>query len=210
MLQSINGQIILDGDTKLFYLLVSGFRITQRAIPFDSILNTTRGWRDCNKVGSGMLSGRNNLDFDKSGGASKQRKSSRGQSTVEFALLLPILILIVIGATDLGRAYHVTITLANAAREGARQGVRDPRIGFEADIVAATIQEAENSGVTLTALDITLSCGESGPTNTSHLDPICEHLTPLRVTACNDFMLILEFIFSNPIHICRYAEMMIP
>jgi len=134
----------------------------------------------------------------------------RGQSTLEFALLLPILILIVIGATDLGRAFHVTITLNNAAREGTRQAVYDYRKGYESEIFAATIREAENSGITLTSADITLSCGESGALNTGNLDPLCNHYTPLRVTACNEFRLILEFIFRNPIQICRYAEMMIP
>lgn len=133
---------------------------------------------------------------------------SRGQSIVEFALLLPVLVLIVIGATDLGRAYHVTITLNNAAREGTRQAVYNYWSATE--IRNATIREATNSGITLTAADITLTCGTSGALNTGNLDPLCNHYTPLRVTVCQDFFLILEFIFSNPIEICRYAEMMIP
>jgi Flp pilus assembly protein TadG len=39
---------------------------------------------------------------------------------VEFALLAPVLILLLFGITEFGRAYNVQISLSNAAREGAR------------------------------------------------------------------------------------------
>lgn len=45
---------------------------------------------------------------------------SSGQSTVEFALVLPLLALIVMGMIDLGRVFYTYGALANAAREGAR------------------------------------------------------------------------------------------
>ena len=46
--------------------------------------------------------------------------SDRGAAAVEFALLLPLLLLIVFGIVDLGRAINAQITLTQAAREGAR------------------------------------------------------------------------------------------
>jgi Flp pilus assembly protein TadG len=42
---------------------------------------------------------------------------------VEFALILPILILVIAGIVDFGRAYFTQVTLTNAAREGARAAV---------------------------------------------------------------------------------------
>ncbi|WP_235026637.1 TadE/TadG family type IV pilus assembly protein [Dietzia lutea] len=39
---------------------------------------------------------------------------------MEFALILPILLLLVIGILEFGRAYHVQTTLSNAARDGVR------------------------------------------------------------------------------------------
>jgi Flp pilus assembly protein TadG len=39
---------------------------------------------------------------------------------VEFALLLPVLLLLVFGIIDFGRALNAQITLTQAAREGAR------------------------------------------------------------------------------------------
>jgi hypothetical protein len=44
----------------------------------------------------------------------------RGQSLVEFALLLPLMLLIITGLFDVGRAVWQENTLAYAAREGTR------------------------------------------------------------------------------------------
>jgi Flp pilus assembly protein TadG len=44
----------------------------------------------------------------------------RGAAAVEFALLLPMLLLLVFGIIDFGRALNASITLTQAAREGAR------------------------------------------------------------------------------------------
>ena len=41
---------------------------------------------------------------------------ARGQSVVEFAFMVPILILLVAGAIDLGNCYQTWINLTNAAR----------------------------------------------------------------------------------------------
>jgi Flp pilus assembly protein TadG len=43
----------------------------------------------------------------------------RGQSLVEFALALPVLLLLLLGLVDFGRAFYYTSTIANAARAGA-------------------------------------------------------------------------------------------
>jgi TadE-like protein len=50
----------------------------------------------------------------------------RGQSLVEFALTLPILVLVVFGTVDLGRAFFQSIALENAVKEGAFLGARAP------------------------------------------------------------------------------------
>ena len=140
--------------------------------------------------------------------AKQTSERSHGQSLVEFALVLPVIILILVGVSDLGRVYRETVTLNNSAREGARQGVRNYLVAT--DIINATIRESTNSGITITTADVTLTCGASGAINTAPLDPLCAHYTPLRVTACHDFQLILKFFFPNTIRICRYAEMMVP
>ena len=50
-------------------------------------------------------------------------RREHGQALVEFALVLPILLLLLCGIIDFGWLYYNQITLNNAAREGARYAV---------------------------------------------------------------------------------------
>ncbi|MCG0274878.1 MAG: pilus assembly protein [Thermosediminibacteraceae bacterium] len=49
-------------------------------------------------------------------------RTQRGQAVVEFALVLPLLVLILFGVLEFGRIFHTYIVITNAAREGARLG----------------------------------------------------------------------------------------
>jgi Flp pilus assembly protein TadG len=51
------------------------------------------------------------------------RRESRGQGLVEFALVFPIAILIILAVFDIGRAVFIHNGLTNAAREGARLAI---------------------------------------------------------------------------------------
>lgn len=55
----------------------------------------------------------------------RSREQSRGQTLVEFALILPILILLLVGIFDFGRAVYAFNTVNNAAHEAARLAVVD-------------------------------------------------------------------------------------
>jgi Flp pilus assembly protein TadG len=64
---------------------------------------------------------------------------------VEFALVVPLLLLLVLGIMEFGRAYHVQTTLSGAAREGVREMAlhNDP-----ADARAATKAAASQLALT--------------------------------------------------------------
>jgi len=47
-------------------------------------------------------------------------KSEKGASAVEFAIILPILVMLIFGIVQFGIAYNNYIALTHAAREGAR------------------------------------------------------------------------------------------
>ncbi|MBA8793012.1 Flp pilus assembly protein TadG [Friedmanniella endophytica] len=47
-------------------------------------------------------------------------RTERGAAAVEFALVAPLLILLVVGITQFGRAYAAQAQLTNAARQAAR------------------------------------------------------------------------------------------
>jgi Flp pilus assembly protein TadG len=54
---------------------------------------------------------------------SPARKDRRGQALVEFALVFPILMLMLLGLFDMGRAVFTYNTITNAAREGVRLAI---------------------------------------------------------------------------------------
>lgn len=56
----------------------------------------------------------------------RRQRQYRGQGIVEMALLTPLLMLILLGALDLGRAYIYATRLNNAVKEGAMIGLYQP------------------------------------------------------------------------------------
>lgn len=50
------------------------------------------------------------------------RKNEKGQSMVELALILPIIIVILFGILEFGRIFHSYLVITHAAREGVRYG----------------------------------------------------------------------------------------
>jgi Flp pilus assembly protein TadG len=83
----------------------------------------------------------------------------RGQSLVEFALLLPMLLLLVLGAMDFGRLFFTKIVLTNAAREGANYLAWFPKDAEEGYINTynAIESEANSSTVDVNALSIEIN-----------------------------------------------------
>jgi len=53
----------------------------------------------------------------------KPKNSESGQGLVEFALLLPVFLMLVMGVIDIARAYSNLQVITNATREGARLGI---------------------------------------------------------------------------------------
>lgn len=47
-------------------------------------------------------------------------RSERGAAAVEFALVVPLLLALLLGTIEFGRAYNIQISLTHAARETAR------------------------------------------------------------------------------------------
>ena len=79
-----------------------------------------------------------------------------GQSLIEFALVLPVLLLILLGALDLGRVSNTYVGITNASREGARYGASYPT--DTPGIQLRTRQEAAGAGVTITNANIVIQC----------------------------------------------------
>ena len=89
------------------------------------------------------------------------RARARAQATVEVAALFALMLPIVIGIVDLGRAYFAYNTLVHAVNEGARRGTFD---SSSTNIVAAV--QAAATSVTLESGDIAVAC-YGGSTSTA-------------------------------------------
>jgi Flp pilus assembly protein TadG len=83
--------------------------------------------------------------------SSSQSARERGAAAVEFALLLPLLLLLVFGIIDFGRALNAQVTLTQAAREGARLAALN-----QSNVASRT--QAAATGLSPVSVTVTSSC----------------------------------------------------
>jgi len=118
-----------------------------------------------------------------------RQNHARGQGLVEFAVVIGVLILIMLGVFDLGRAFHSYIVITNAAREGANYGAMHP--ADEIGIIARVISEAQDSGITLDASNVEIDT-EINPVSGNPIPG-----APMCVTVHYDFYLLTTYLFTE-------------
>lgn len=90
----------------------------------------------------------------------------RGAAALELAICLPLLVLLVFGCVDLGRAVHVYIALGNATRCGAERGAMQNYTSYtEADwrdSITESVREelADNGWADPNAVSVTIDTEE--------------------------------------------------
>jgi Flp pilus assembly protein TadG len=87
----------------------------------------------------------------------KSRRTRRGVAAVEFALLLPVLMLLFVLAVDFSRVYYSALTVTNCARAGAIWA-SDPQTQSEspfASLSAAALADASDLSPTPTVTSAT-------------------------------------------------------
>jgi Flp pilus assembly protein TadG len=101
----------------------------------------------------------------------RRRSGERGQTLIELALLVPILLIIVTAIVDFGFAFRDYIAVTNAAREGARYAVTGCTTTAQQDAIKQKVVTSShglltNSDVVVDALPATASvdnCSTSAP-----------------------------------------------
>jgi Flp pilus assembly protein TadG len=137
----------------------------------------------------------------------------KGQSLVEFALLLPILVLIIFGVLELGRAFFAFIAISNAAREGARVFTFRPDVTTLANVTTAVNFEIGSSPLVSSSniASIQVRCGSAYTLVTTNAALLaCPKEQPIRVTVAYNHNLIFRFLFPATLTLVRSAEMMVP
>jgi len=100
-------------------------------------------------------------------------RNNRGNAVIEFALVLPILLLVLFGITEFGRAIMTKNMLFTASREGARLAAVSP-LGDSLSVQARVSDVLSASGVT--AKDIVIA-----------YDPA---IRSIQVTVTSDFAVL--------------------
>ena len=106
--------------------------------------------------------------------------NDRGAAAVEFALVLPILLMIVCAIVDFGRAYNTRVTLTQAAREGVRVIALGEDAATAASRAAAAATGLEDVTAEVTAEDGTVL----GDTD------VCDFGDPVQLAASAPFTYI--------------------
>lgn len=79
----------------------------------------------------------------------RSRRAQSSQALIEFALVSPVLLLLLFGIVDIGRAVFYYDTLNHAAREGARTAVRaSNQLPTNSDVLNAVTAQMVGSTVT--------------------------------------------------------------
>lgn len=91
---------------------------------------------------------------DRTWTATRAGGKERGQSLVEVALILPLLLVMLIGIVTFANAWRTSQTITNIAREGARLGVTPGATTAEVetrvnDLLDESGLSSENAGVTV-------------------------------------------------------------
>lgn len=138
------------------------------------------------------------------------RKTKRigGQSLIEFALVLPILLVLVIGILDFGMAFFVKMELENSAREGAYYMVYHTAEGKANSFTLAktAVQiEGEGAGITIPASAIEVKCLVGTTVNNA-----CPSGSTVEVIVTHEMALAIDIFSNGPLQLTSNARMQIP
>ena len=114
-------------------------------------------------------------------GWSRFRKRTDGMSAVEFALMLPVMLLIVCGIMDFGNLYFQAHIANEAAREAARLAATQKTPSYPTQSsIQTSLQQAYGTSVTVDSMNpSTLNAGSSGSTVTVRVKNLVTILTPV-------------------------------
>jgi Flp pilus assembly protein TadG len=86
----------------------------------------------------------------------RRRRGDGGQATVELALVLPLVVVLLFAVVQVGLLVRDEVMVVHAAREAARQAAVEPDIG------KAKAAAASSTGLSASGLDVSVQ-GRDGP-----------------------------------------------
>ncbi len=89
-------------------------------------------------------------------------REDSGQALVEFALVVPIFLLLLFGIVEFARAWNIYEVLTDAAREGARNAVVDNPTVSEEDVKSIIVEAGQRAGIAIEPGDIEVTGFRAG------------------------------------------------
>ncbi len=77
---------------------------------------------------------------------------------MEFAIAIPLLMLLLLGAAELGRYAYFSIIVANAARAGAQYGSQNGTTALDSPGIQTAVQNDGTNGISALAVSSSSSC----------------------------------------------------
>ncbi|QZY28705.1 TadE/TadG family type IV pilus assembly protein [Nocardioides coralli] len=134
----------------------------------------------------------------------RRQARDRGAAAVEFALVVPLLIMLVFGIIDFGYLINRVSVVNNAARDAARVASLN---GTEAE-VSATATQALNG---IPGTSVTVTCRKADGSNCGSYDTDADSggTAVVTITYVHDMITPVAAIFADSINLSRTAEMRI-
>jgi Flp pilus assembly protein TadG len=144
------------------------------------------------KCGEGMkMVGRRIEQFDRKSSAARGRAWS-GQTVVEVALLLPLLLFLLVAIIEIGRYAYFDILISNAARAGAQYGAQSL---IQAADTPGIRTAAQNDGLAAMTITTTQQCGcAAGTLGGCPTGAVCpQPLVYVQVTATDRYNSLFRY-----------------
>ena len=136
----------------------------------------------------------------------KRRPRERGQAVIEFALMAPILLTLLLGLIELGNGINDYIKIISTTRDAARLGA-DNCIGITTSC-DATLKNLVTTETGSLRTDIPQAC-TAGSAGMCITHPVLNSTNSVRVQVCYDHPLLIGLagIIPNPMRMCSTAQM---
>jgi len=144
--------------------------------------------------------------------AGRRRARTRGQSLVEFAVVLPIFLLILCGIFDFGFALYSRMSVINAAREGARAAsVAPDHTTIDSTATSRAVAAAQSSGLTVTNSDVTVTCVATASPSSCNFNTQTGAVAgdSLRVTIDYSYKSFFPFLFGQSFDLSSSVQMVV-
>lgn len=125
----------------------------------------------------------------------RARRGERGQGLVEFSMMLPLLLILVVGVIEVAAGYNAYTTVVSASRDGARLGSKG---------------SANDSAVqALVVKDLGRLPNPTSPSNVTVTHPTVSGTRSIQVKTCypHKTLLRVPLIMPNEINLCSTTTM---